>query len=255
MNNRCNMQTNLLDFATTIRQSPNLDASWNCLLTELGRLGFIHAKYGFLIAAPERFRRDDLVIAGQFCEEWEGAQLKQLNWIENDYIADHLLRRETPLTFSRVYQLMDSGQLTPQQKKNHAIGRDVGMVNGVALPIRERNPIALGGISMEADRAMTAKEFRRHLKHVLPELKSLAELFHSNVSRPQMLDESRHPSRRELECLNWVMKGLRVQQIAHQMGTHPKTVEKQLANVRAKLGAKTNAQAATRALLMDLITP
>lgn len=249
------MHADLLDFAHTIRISSSLEASWNCLLLELEDLGFIHAKYGFLIAAQERFRREELVIAGQFCHEWESAQSKRQNWIEDDYIADHVLHRETPVTFSHVYRLMDGGHLTSMQSKNHAIGREIGMANGVALPIRERSPVAVGGISLEADRGFGGREFRRHLKSVLPRLRLLTDLFHSNISRPLMLDEARHPSKRERECLKWVIKGMRVQQIAHCMGTHPKTIEKQLSNVRRKLGARTNAQAATRALLMDFITP
>ena len=249
------MHTKQIDFAEEIRQATDLETSWRCLMDQLNRLGFIHAKYGFVIAAPQRFRREDLVMTGHFCNEWESAQEDHENWIEHDFIADHLLQVETPVTFSYVYHVMDSGRMTRKQAVNHAIGREIGMAHGVALPIRERSPVALGGISLEADRGFSSTGFRKHLDHVLPELKDLVDIFHSNINRPQMLDDARHPSKREQECLKWVMKGLRVQQIAYEIGTHPKTIEKQLANVRHKLGARTNAQAATRALLMDLIAP
>ena len=70
-----------------------------------------------------------------------------------------------------------------------------------------------------------------------------------------MLPEDQRPTERELECLTWTMIGLRVQEVAHRMGTHPKTVEKQLANTRQKLRARTTTQAVARAIVMNLIAP
>jgi len=46
-------------------------------------------------------------------------------------------------------------------------------------------------------------------------------------------------SKREKECLEFLAKGLRYQQIAFQLGTSVRTVEKQISSARIKLNAAT----------------
>ena len=108
---------------------------------------------------------------------------------------------------------------------------------------------------MDATPDIDERDFARYADELVEPAHKLAEAFHVNVSKPLLLSEQQRLSPRERECLLWVMRGLRNIQIADRLGTHPKTVEKQLANVRRKLSARTNAQAATRALLLDLIEP
>lgn len=62
-------------------------------------------------------------------------------------------------------------------------------------------------------------------------------------------------SARERECLLWLTAGLRPQQIAHRLGTHVKTVEKQIEAVRHTLNAATTVQAVAIALIFGLIAP
>lgn len=50
-------------------------------------------------------------------------------------------------------------------------------------------------------------------------------------------------SERERQCLKLLAQGLRVQDLADEMGTTTKTVEKQIASARKKLGAATREHA------------
>lgn len=50
-------------------------------------------------------------------------------------------------------------------------------------------------------------------------------------------------SDRERQCLKLLAQGLRVQDLANEMGTTAKTVEKQIASARKKLGAATREHA------------
>lgn len=50
-------------------------------------------------------------------------------------------------------------------------------------------------------------------------------------------------SERERQCLKLLAQGLRVQDLADEMGTTTKTVEKQIASARKKLGATTREHA------------
>lgn len=61
-------------------------------------------------------------------------------------------------------------------------------------------------------------------------------------------------SPREKQCLVFLAKGLRVDAVAEAMGVTAKTVEKQIASARAKLGAATREQAIAIAIRNNLLT-
>ena len=61
-------------------------------------------------------------------------------------------------------------------------------------------------------------------------------------------------SPRERECLMWLSVGLRAQEVSEKLGTSYRTVEKQIASARKKLGANTNEQAVAKALTLGLIS-
>jgi len=58
---------------------------------------------------------------------------------------------------------------------------------------------------------------------------------------------------RERQCLTHLARGLRVNGVALVLGTDPKTVEKQIASARAKLGAATCEQAVAIAIRHNLL--
>lgn len=249
------MSIDIIEFAERIKNAKNLEDSLIMLQQALRQLGFIHAKYGWALLSKKEYKHNNAVIVGNFSNEWEEYQSKQENWSENDYFVEHYIQNENPVTYSQVYAKIDNKTLTDEQIKNHDVGREMGMAHGVAFPIKDLNPLAIGGISMEASRSFTENEFAKHLSHHLSTLRHICDIFHANINKSHLLDKSEYLSPRERECLTWVICGLRLQEIAFRMGTHPKTVEKQLANARKKLNARTNAQAAMRALTFNLLNP
>lgn len=58
---------------------------------------------------------------------------------------------------------------------------------------------------------------------------------------------------RERQCLTHLARGLRVNAMAEVLGIDPKTVEKQIASARAKLGAATREQAVAIAICNNLL--
>ncbi|MBW7920610.1 MAG: autoinducer binding domain-containing protein [Rubellimicrobium sp.] len=77
------------------------------------------------------------------------------------------------------------------------------------------------------------------------------------LSLLRRLDESRRPptglTRAELEALGMVRDGLRLKQIAHDLGVSEGAVKQRLRNARIKLGAATSTQAAAMASSFALI--
>lgn len=62
-------------------------------------------------------------------------------------------------------------------------------------------------------------------------------------------------SPRETEVLTWLARGLRADQIAHELGIARVTADLHVANAKRKLGAATREQALARALVLGLIEP
>lgn len=61
-------------------------------------------------------------------------------------------------------------------------------------------------------------------------------------------------SKREKECVELLARGLRYQQIAFELGTSVRTVEKQISSARIKLKASTIPQAIAIAIDMDIVS-
>lgn len=62
-------------------------------------------------------------------------------------------------------------------------------------------------------------------------------------------------TKREVECLLWVSRGMRVKQVAHQLRLSDVTIEMHLKNARTKLNAQTLPEAVVKAVMVRLIAP
>lgn len=62
-------------------------------------------------------------------------------------------------------------------------------------------------------------------------------------------------SRREIECLEWVARGLQDDRIAARLNISRSTVRLHISTARRKLKARTREQALVRAVLLKLIAP
>ncbi|NDV88230.1 hypothetical protein GTW51_16135 [Aurantimonas aggregata] len=62
-------------------------------------------------------------------------------------------------------------------------------------------------------------------------------------------------SRREIECLSWLMHGKRVKDIAFQLNLSSAAIELYVKNARTKLKARTREQAIARAIMLGLLQP
>ena len=60
-------------------------------------------------------------------------------------------------------------------------------------------------------------------------------------------------TRRQLQVLQCIVKGMTAKQIARQLGLHPNTTAMHIANLKKRLGAETLAQSVERAASMGLL--
>ncbi len=104
------------------------------------------------------------------------------------------------------------------------------------------------------------RKFRRQLEQVLDELALLRDyVFESSVRfiKPSAaaLPPDIHLTRRELECLKWVMDGKSSWEIASILSCSEATVNFHITNVRDKFHVRTRQQAVVKAISAGLIVP
>ncbi len=95
------------------------------------------------------------------------------------------------------------------------------------------------GSFARADREFEADE--------IAQLSAYVTQLHHEMAPPSTLTQA------ELEALRMVKSGLRLKQIAHNLGVTEGAVKQRLKNAKLKLGAKTGTQAATMASKFGLI--
>lgn len=116
-----------------------------------------------------------------------------------------------------------------------------GLKYGVAIAVYDESNAGLRsfGSFLRDDREYTDDEIERLRAHV--------EHLHQDREPPTNLTQA------ELEALRMVKNGMRLKQIAHELGVTEGAVKQRLKNAKTKLGAATGAQAATMARGYGLI--
>jgi DNA-binding CsgD family transcriptional regulator len=129
---------------------------------------------------------------------------------------------------------------------------ETGFTAGFASPFRLMSDHGAGGWNILSDMARhdVEKTIEEHGQTL-----QLASLLAHNALEQANVQPDSPLTAREREVLCWLSKGLRVQQIAHNMGVATVTIEFHLKNARKKLGAKTREQALAIAIGRNLIAP
>jgi len=119
--------------------------------------------------------------------------------------------------------------------------RRYGLNYVVAIAFFDNNAAGLRsfGSFVRADREFTDDEIARLRDHVIT--------LHEERAPPTNLTGA------EIEALRMVMNGMRLKQIAHELGVTEGAVKQRLKNAKVKLGAATGAQAATMARSYGII--
>lgn len=254
----------LFEFGDDLRRARDASDAWALLRKQLAPLGVRYARYGFTpclvvdslnpLEAEAQPALPEVLYFGGFEDEWEREIGGNYSEAE-DFVVMHCAFSRDPLHFRELYRRMDAGEFFARRWQLHNVGREMGYQHGVAFPLRDGGALSRAGMSMVFEADVNDRDYGNYVDAHVTHLQLIAETFHANLRRPVLLTDAQVPTPRELECLRWTAAGLRVKEIARRTGTHPKTVEKQLASVRARLNAATNAQAVAAALILRLLEP
>jgi DNA-binding CsgD family transcriptional regulator len=180
------------------------------------------------------------------------------DWV-NYYLDSGLFRNDPVLAVSRRSLLpVDWSTLDPQSAELRYIFAEAGRYGigrqGISLPMRspDNNAAIFTFVA-----GMAENEWAAFRKRYTGEIAILGQYFHDRVVRLRHEKRSREVriplSPRELECLQFLVKGLVPKQIAARLNLSEAAVRLYLKRARARLGAPSLMQAVIMAVRADLI--
>ncbi|CAO3435940.1 helix-turn-helix transcriptional regulator [Azospirillum argentinense] len=232
--------------AEDFQQVADVDDLWARLHRHLAGFGVTALVYG-AEAFADTGRTHDIMLTSFGGAYMDAKMSGGLYWCDEFVRA---ARVETaPLLWSDTSRL---DGISPAGKRSLDIDWAFGMTTGVTLPMRFNNGLGVSALGLCAAHLSWA-EFDRIWWENSRAISGIVHAFDVRL-REGCVRDALPLAPRERECLLWLAVGLRPQQIAHRLGTHVKTVEKQIESARRKLNAATTIQAVSTALAYGLIT-
>lgn len=237
-----------LDAVDSFRQADSIDELWSRLHRVLEAYGVGGIFYGWIIMpSPGSRKEHHSFVLSSYNQEYLDIKLSE-EYFEHDPYYNKVFEVEDDMIWSD-FKILET--FTEMELKSTELDFDYNIVTGVTLPFRFAGNLGFSGCSLHAP-SLSWRAFERLWQEKGRLLRAIVCAF--DVCLRERHTRSIHPlTARESECLQWIAAGLRPQQIAFRFGTHVKTVEKQLADARAKLQANNTAQAVAKALILGLI--
>ncbi|QOL81669.1 helix-turn-helix transcriptional regulator [Pseudooceanicola spongiae] len=173
-----------------------------------------------------------------------------------DPLIDHCLASDRPKMWSELATDYHSPLMTEKHRKKINIVNDYGLRSGVTFRMRRTrygNGWFYAGISFVQEPGESSAEHdRAYLEHAA-HISKIAEIAVTSMNVGDISRQRYGLSAREYDVLNLLAEGLQVQQIADRLSLADRTTAHHLAAMRAKMGARSNAQAVAMAMRMQVI--
>jgi DNA-binding CsgD family transcriptional regulator len=225
---------------------------WQKFAAAMAEIGCDQINYGFLdleTAARMDARCDPAL--STMTADWIGY------YVDNRFdLVDHALAHVRAGNHVPMHWT-DAPDRGTQSHRAFEEASEAGLKSGVLVPLAGPRASKLPGAAIMIGSSVRDPEFKSMLGQHLPELISLAHLFHAGAvgELVRRHDKATSLSVRERDVLQFIARGERVDQVAHRLALARVTVEFHLRNARKKLHSKTVSEAVARALLYGEISP
>lgn len=229
--------THVLQSALQLANATTVEALVALYRVAIHQFGFSHFIMTGLPSHGQRF--ETLVLERFWPEDWMSHYVSR-DYIRRDPVAVASVVCKAPFTWKEAR--LCAKQLGSAGDRIMMEAADVGLKDGVCVPIPVRNAVA-GCISLAGEAPITEKA-------ALEPVNVLSLTF---ASRLQLLVDHGRPkgltlSDREREVLTWVADGKTAWEISRILGISDSTVNKHIAGAMRKTGSVTRAQAVAKAL-------
>lgn len=219
---------------------------WQTFTAALADIGCDQINYGFL----------DLETAARMDARCDPS----LSTMSGDWISYYVDKRfdlvDHALAHVRAGNHAPMRWNTPPARGTHSHlafeeAREAGLKSGILVPLAGPHRSNLPGAAIMIGSSASETDFQKMFASRLPELVSLAHLFHAGAVGEllRLRDNVPKLSARERDVLQFIARGERIDQVAHRLALARVTVELHLRNCRKKLRCRTIAEAVARAML------
>lgn len=186
------------------------------------------------------------------------------SWVPEMYLAkvypdhdprrDHCRKHLTPYFYGKEFWHREKNLPPPRRRMDEAIA-DVGIRAGVVIPVHSFSSHKWGffGVTADLNADRFGRFFARHGTAIhmagIAAFNRIRSLMHGEQSAAVRITP------RERECLLWLGRGFRNEQIADLLNLRPVTVEFHFANAKHKLNARTREQALVNAIQLEIVDP
>lgn len=235
------------DFLVSLNQADCIDAAWGQTQRFMHDLG-----------ASNMGLHADLEGTDPWLEwttpPWVADMYREEVFPDHDPVLDYCRENLTPTFFGKEFECQNPNLPEPRRRYCEALTQ-ADVHSGIIVPIHTRSNVDWGTFRFATNLSNDGltRFAAEHASTVMLAGTIAFETIRALVKAEQAVEIGLTP--RERECLLWLAKGLRNEQIAHRLGLKPVTVEFHLANARNKLGARTREQALAIALQKGLVEP
>lgn len=246
------VDNSLQDFAERLRRAKSPGAAWQIICQAYDDVGIEHLIYMFV--RPTALSDNPLVFTN--LPNWYVDYYYEERRGQDDPFLD-LCTSFSPVPTGREYVEDHADILPPEQQTFIREAGETGAIAGISSPVRLANPRHFGGWNFLT--SMRRAQFDKHISNYLERLQLMGFVAHEALLRtsnfPGSDGAAGELSERERECLLWLVRGLRSQEIADRLDIALVTVDLHFRRIRAKLGAATREEALAKAILSGEIVP
>ncbi|HEY9080487.1 helix-turn-helix transcriptional regulator [Magnetovibrio sp.] len=238
------MDTQTLDFITTISRSSSVDVAWTSTTRHMESLGADTVNYAF---GPV----DNLAFMSTAQPGWIEHYMQE-NFDQVDHTVHHCMSQLTPIVSGAEYNTKrgDIGERALLMMRD---AEQVGIKTAVTIPLRLQRDGDVGGFFFGTDQ--NTKNFMGLYEGVSTQI-TLAVLYSHTIIQDLLRQEQANAvtlTTRERECLLWLAQGLNSEQISDRLMIARITVDTHIGSAKRKLGASTREHALARAIQLGLI--
>ncbi len=240
-------QNTVLDFLSAVKHTASVDDAWTLTKSFMSDNGASHVgiKLGldtteplFLWSAPQ----------------WVSSMYMETVYPDSDPRLKYFLKSAAPYFHGREFWPRENNMPTPRRIYEEEIA-DYSMRSLVSIPVHGVTVRNQGMFAFSS--VLRGDEFRKMYSErgTAMHLAGLIAFNHINRLWKNKTADEVGLTCRERECLLWLSRGLRNDQIADRLGVSRATIEFHLANARRKLDARTREQALVKAVQLNIIDP
>lgn len=239
------MRQSLIEFVDRLHNAVTVGEVERLLVDWCRNMGFGRTVFGYLPAGQGA----EPLLIGSYPQAWVSRYLEE-NYIRTDPVVERGMRNVVPFSWGFAE---DRCTYTPPQLKLFDEADEFGISRGISVPVHgpEHSLSILSMATDEADQGfqklVALNQNTVHLGCCYVHQRLLELVKPEDVAVMEL-------SPREAECLLWAATGKAEPEIGEILNIAARTVAYHLAQVKQKLGVRTNAEAVAKALVKRMIS-